>query len=106
MNNIVTLMTLGEVSDEYGNITEKITATRDVFEGIKSIGMNEHNAASERGLKPFGVLEVHDFEYFGEKVVRVNGEVYDVYRTYVRQNDGICELYTSRRDISLEGVKE
>ncbi len=99
MNDVITLLNLGEVSDEYGNITEEIIAERDVFASIKSMGMKEHNAASERGLKPFGVFEVHDFEYLGEKAARLNGEVYDIYRTYLRQNDGICELYASRRDI-------
>ena len=97
MNELITLIAFECTQDDDGNIIEVARGTRNVFAAIKSAQRAEHIAAGQQGLKAENCLEIWAVEYGGEKVVSVRGEYYDIYRTFER-TDGICELYTARRN--------
>lgn len=79
------------VFDKYGNQSmEEIRRT--VYAKEHSVGQKEFFAAGQGGLKPERVLEVWTFEYDGEDAVELDGERYNVYRTYDR-DDEKTELY-------------
>ena len=81
--------------DEYGNQSmEEVRYT--VYAKEKSVGQKEFLGAGQVGLNPERVLEVWTFEYDGEGIVELDGERYNVYRTYDR-SDQKTELYLNRK---------
>lgn len=68
--------------DQYGN--EILTQTpRMIYCQIQSVTRNEYYAAGTDDIKPELDLRItHRLDYEGENLVRYNGELYDVIRTF------------------------
>ena len=82
MNEIITLITVTQHTDEYGDPVTTET-TRDVFAKLGSIGMKEFYQAQAADFYPELVFVLADYlDYDGEQLVRHEGQVYNVLRTY------------------------
>lgn len=82
MDEIITLLTAQKDTDALGDPVIGTTG-RDVFCGVKSVGMKEFYEADAAGLKPEIVFVLTDYlEYENETHLTYNGETYRVLRTY------------------------
>jgi SPP1 family predicted phage head-tail adaptor len=82
MNEILTLITVTQHVDEYGDqvATE---SRREVFAKLGSIGQKEFYQAHAVGLQPELKFVLADYlDYDGEALVEYNGQRYRVLRTY------------------------
>lgn len=72
--------------DEYLN--EKPTLEeREVFVEAKSVGMSEFYEAATTDFHPDITLVLADYyDYDGEKIIRYDGKLYDLIRTYEKRN--------------------
>lgn len=69
---------------------------REVFAAIRSVSRTEWDAAGNQGLRPDFQITMFAPDYEGEKIVKLRGERYAIYRTYIRQ-DEMIELYVERQ---------
>lgn len=67
-----------------------------VYADVESITQAEFMSAGQIGLRPELRFKVWRSEYHGESIVKYNGILYSIYRTYEAQ-DGRIELYAERR---------
>lgn len=82
MNEILTLITVTQHTDEYGDLAATETA-RGVFAKLGSIGQKEFYQAHAAGLQPELKFVLADYlDYNGETLVEYNGQRYRVLRTY------------------------
>ena len=82
MNEIITLITVTQTPDEYGDPVTTETA-REVFAKLGSIGMKEFYQAQAVGLQPELKFVLADYlDYEGETLVEHNGQRFRVLRTY------------------------
>ncbi len=94
MNEILTLITVTQTADEYGDQVTTET-TREVFAKLGSIGMKEFYQAQAVGLQPELKFVLADYlDYEGETLVEHNGHRYRVLRTY--RDDQELELTVYR----------
>lgn len=63
-----------------------------VFCNLQSVKATEFFQAAENGVNVVYTAVLHDFEYDGQRLAEVNGQVFAVYRTYVRQDKETVEL--------------
>lgn len=63
-----------------------------VYCNVKSIGSQEFDKASARGLKPQYCFEIFRFDFHGQSKLEYNGVPLRVYRTYIKGD--LIELYT------------
>ena len=85
-NDIANLCTATTTYDDVGNTVETLTK-KQVYVKPKSIKATEFYQAAEVGMKPDFTLVLADYyDYNGEKLVEYNGEMYDVLRTYRKDN--------------------
>lgn len=75
---------------------EETRQTRNVFAYVSSVGMNEFYQAGMQGFKPEYRFLIWLKEYENEEVLEYQGDVYAIYRTYLR-DDGRIELYVTKR---------
>lgn len=90
---ICTLIKKGTADkDEYGNVvfSEKRTT---IFAEKKSVRQSEFFQAAAVGFKPEVMLEVYSFEYHGEEFCEIDGERFNIYRTFEKPNSYRLELY-------------
>jgi SPP1 family predicted phage head-tail adaptor len=92
---VIELIELITVPDGVGGYTET-EIVRTVFADKKSIRSSEFYQAHVAGLKPELNLIIRQIEYNGESRVRWNDKVYDVLRTYSK-NDELIELTCAKR---------
>lgn len=92
---VIELIELITVPDGVGGYTET-EIVRTVFADKKSIRSSEFYQAHAVGLKPELNLIIRQIEYNGESRVRWNDKVYDVLRTYSK-NDELIELTCAKR---------
>jgi SPP1 family predicted phage head-tail adaptor len=92
---IVELIELTPTPDGVGGLTETET-TRTVFADKKSIRSTEFYQAHAVGLKPEITLVIRQVDYAGESRLRWFGKVFDVLRTYSK-NDELLELTCAKR---------
>ena len=86
--NVVDLITVSPEAAGVGTEPEEVKRT--VYCTLKSIGMQEAYQAMGIGLNPeLKVVLAHDFEYAGERLCELDGQRYDIIRTYVTEADGI-----------------
>lgn len=72
--------------DDVGNTVETLDKTK-VFVKPQSIRMKEFYSLAEVGLKADYTLVLADYyDYDNEKLVEYNGTMYDIVRTYRRDN--------------------
>jgi SPP1 family predicted phage head-tail adaptor len=93
--DVIELIELITVPDGVGGYTET-EIVRTVFADKKSIRSTEFYQAHAVGLKPELNLIIRQIEYNGESRVRWNDKVYDVLRTYSK-NDELIELTCAKR---------
>lgn len=84
------------VADEIGNQTETLLKN-EVFAELRSITQNEFFAAQTAGLTPEYKFLVTIHDWNGESLLEYDGDIYHIYRTYVRSDSEQIELYTERR---------
>lgn len=78
--------------DAYGNTIYTETETLVYAEDI-SIRQTEFFQAAAVGFKPERCLKMYAFEYHGEQLCELDGERYNIYRTYSAQGSDRIELY-------------
>lgn len=86
---------LNTTKDSIGQVIPVTTETNLICD-VSSISMSEFMSAGQIGLKPALRFLIWDTEYNDEQEVRYNGQLYSVYRTFLR-DDGRVELYTEKR---------
>lgn len=85
-NDIAYLCEITVSYDDVGNTIETIKKTQ-VFVKPQSIRMKEFYQLAEVGMKADFTLVLADYyDYHDEKIVEYNGTMYDVVRTYRREN--------------------
>ena len=89
------LLTSVSYQDEMKQFQET-TRKRLVFGQLSSVSASEFFAGGQNGLKPEFRIVMFAPDYYGEKTLEFNGEVYTIYRTYLSRNDMI-ELYVEKR---------
>ena len=102
-NEVIKLITEHDSPvDKYGNDDPTYTA-REVFADVRSIGMREFYNAAQTDYKPECTAVLADYrDYNGEKLVKWNGDIYHLIRTY--RNGRQLELTLERRigDLDIE----
>lgn len=78
--------------DPHGNAVYTETKTLVYAEDI-SIRQTEFFQAAAVGFKPERCLKIYSFEYHGEQLCELDGERYNIYRTYLAQGSDRIELY-------------
>lgn len=94
MDTVIKLIAETITSDVIGNqiVTEK---EREVFATAKPINQNEFFSARTAGINPACKMLVFFGDYEGEELMEWNGQKYNIYRTYQREDD-LIELYAER----------
>lgn len=83
--------TLDEILQEVKTYTE-----REVYAQVRSISRSEWFDAGRNGLKPDIAFIMKKYDYNGEKIVKWDGELYGVYRTFLGRGQRI-ELYCEKK---------
>lgn len=98
-NNIfpVDLATLTTEKDSLNQVVEKARTTKTIFAEISSVSQTEFFSGGRLGLMPSLKATIYDFEYSGEEIVKWNGKLYSVYRTYAVNGTDKLELYLEER---------
>lgn len=91
----IALISIEYSQDDLGQWVETRTET-DVFALVESVTMSEFYQAGMQGFKPEFRMLVWMSEYNDQEILEYKGKVYDVYRTYMR-DDGRIELYVNIR---------
>ena len=91
MNDIVDLI-LDVFKDDIGVKIKTGEIRETVYCTVKSIGSQEFDKASARGLKPQYCFEIFKFDYHGQSNLEYNNIPLRVYRTYIKGD--LIELYT------------
>ncbi len=89
------LLTTVSYQDELKQFQET-TRKRLVFGKLSSVTASEFFAGGQNGLKPEFQIVMFAPDYYGEKTLEFNGEVYTIYRVYFTSN-GMAELYVEKR---------
>ena len=88
----LTLISFGDpVTDEWGNQV-KPEIREEILCNVKSVTRAEFYQASTAGLHPAYTVNIHPFEYGGQKIAELYGEKYSITRTYLTEVDGIDYL--------------
>lgn len=69
---------------------------RPVFGQVNSVTASEFFSGGQNGFKPELRFTMFGPDYQGEEVIRYEGNLYTIYRTYRARTD-IIELYTEKR---------
>lgn len=94
-SNVIKLIGVTKEQDEYG-VWRETTTKRTVFCNVQSVTRAEFFDGGRNGLNPQFVFTLFFCDYQNEPMVEFNGEVYAVYRTYLRRDDDI-EIYVERK---------
>lgn len=93
--HIITLITEETTYNNIGVAVMQETESK-AYAKMKSIGAKEYwNGAGQHDIKPEAVADIFTYDYHGEKLAEVDGERYQIYRTYI-QGDTIS-LYLAHR---------
>lgn len=88
------------VSDSYAQndygVYEKQTEKRKIFCNVTSVTSQEWFEGGRNGLNPQYRFIIYSFEYLGESVIEYRGNLYTIYRTYIRSQDEL-ELYAEKK---------
>lgn len=98
-NNVypIDLVAITTEKDEINQLVEKTRTTSTVFADISSVSQTEFFSGGRMGLQPALKAVIYDFEYNGEPIVRWNGKLYSVYRTFYINGTDRVELYLEER---------
>lgn len=99
MDSYETLKLIAETETVTGPGVIKTTpgTGRNVFCAVGSVSASENFNGVTAGFRPSKKAVLRDSrDYAGERLCELNGEKYEIYRTYLTNNGGI-ELYLQRR---------
>ncbi|MBR2587474.1 phage head-tail adapter protein [Candidatus Saccharibacteria bacterium] len=82
-------------ADAIGQLTPTETS-RTVFCNVRSVTQGEFFAGAEIGIRPEYRATMFAPDYEGEETAEYNGKRYEIYRTYLGDNESI-ELYLATR---------
>lgn len=93
----IDLVELTTEKDSLNQVVEQTRTTKTVFADISSVSQTEFFNGGRLGLQPSLKATIYDFEYNGEPIVKYNGKLYSVYRTYAVNGSDRLELYLEER---------
>lgn len=96
MDDVIYLISETFADDEMGQKIP-VEKRREVFATISSVSRAEWTATQTSGLRADAVAVTPYVNYCGEEKAIWRGKRYEIYRTYLRPNDGTIELYLGRR---------
>lgn len=95
-SSVIYLVSNNKTQNEYGIWVDNLTE-RKVFAEVSSVGQSEWFEGGRNGLNPEYRFRMFVYDYNGESLVKYNGTVYSIYRTYVDRNE-LIELYAEKRE--------
>jgi len=93
----IDLITITTEKDDLNQVVEKLRTSATVMAEIDSVTKSEFYEAGRLGLQPDFRATIYDFEYTDEPIVKWNGKLYSVYRTYYINGADRVELYCTER---------
>lgn len=93
----IDLITVVTEKDDLNQIVEEERTTNTVFAEISSVSQTEFFNGGRLGFQPSLRATIYDFEYGNEPIVKWNGKLYSVYRTFAVQGTDKLELYLEER---------
>lgn len=88
----IDLIAVTKSQDDRG-VWRETQTSRQVFAHVKSATASEFFQGGKNGLKPVYVFEVFLPDYKEEPLVKFNGKIYSIYRSYIKDNVDIIELH-------------
>lgn len=95
-SSVIYLVSNNKTQNELGIWVDNLTE-RKVFAEVSSVGQSEWFEGGRNGLNPEYRFRMFAYDYNGESLVRYNGVIYSIYRTYVDRNE-LIELYAEKRE--------
>lgn len=92
----VTLISQSYVPNAIG-VHEPVETEIVIPVDVRSVTRSEWEAAGQQGLNPAHVLITHESNYGGQEIAEFHGLRYGIYRTYVRAESELIELYLARK---------
>lgn len=83
--------------DSLNQVVEKTRTTATVFGEVSSVSQTEFFSGGRMGLQPSLKVTIYGFEYNDEPIVKWNGKLYSVYRTYAVNGSDKLELYLEEK---------
>ncbi len=96
MDGVAKLINESYVPDEIGQMIPSETET-EIYVEILSVTRSEWAAASRDGLNPALMLRTQRINYSGERIVKLDGVRYGVYRTYAPPDSDLIEIYLEEK---------
>jgi SPP1 family predicted phage head-tail adaptor len=93
----IDLITITTEKDDLNQVVEKLRTSATVMAEIDSVTKSEFYEAGRLGFQPDFRATIYDFEYTDEPIVKWNGKLYSVYRTYYINGADRVELYCTER---------
>ena len=93
----IDLVELTTEKDSLNQVVEKTRTTNTVFAEVSSVSQTEFFSGGRIGLQPSLKVVIYDFEYNDEPIVKGNGKLYSVYRTFYVNGADRVELYLEER---------
>lgn len=93
----IDLITITTEKDDLNQVVEKLRTSTTVWAEIDSVTQSEFYEAGRLGFQPDFRATIYDFEYTDEPIVKWNGKLYSVYRTYYINGADRVELYCTER---------
>jgi len=93
----IDLVTVTTEKDDLNQVVEKQRTTNTVYADISSVSQTEFFSGGRLGLQPSLKAVIYDFEYNDEPIVKWNGKLYSVYRTFYVNGADRVELYLEER---------
>lgn len=95
MDDVLYLLSSVSTQDDNGVWRETLTETQ-VFCTVGNITRAEFFNAGRNGLNPQFEFTIFFGDYGGQELLKYNGEVYSIYRTY-RTDSDYLELYAEKK---------
>ena len=95
-SSVIYLVSNNKTQNELGKRGDNLTE-RKVFAEVSSVGQSEWFEGGRNGLNPEYRFRMFAYDYNGESLVKYNGVIYSIYRTYVDRNE-LIELYAEKRE--------
>ena len=83
--------------DSLNQVVEKTRTTATVFGEVSSVSQTEFFSGGRMGMQPSLKVTIYGFEYNDEPIVKWNGKLYSVYRTYAVNGSDKLELYLEEK---------
>ena len=93
----IDLIAIVTEKDSLNQVVEKTRTTATVFGEVSSVSQTEFFSGGRMGLQPSLKVTIYGFEYNDEPIVKWNGKLYSVYRTYAVNGSDKLELYLEEK---------